>query len=100
VASNSPIAVLYCDLRLRRGINFSDYKILADWLCLYCYQPANHRYHVSRDLGVALAIFWDGNLTAAWHCYNDCTHFNPLIQEEILQWILTSESKHFPIHLS
>ena len=71
-------------------MSFSDYKEFAEWLDVYHYQLANCRYPVNRDLGIALAVFHDGNLTAAWHCYYNCEHFTPLIQEEILQWILDS----------
>jgi hypothetical protein len=82
---------------LHLDVSFSDYKDFADWLGCYHYKIPSER-KVSQNLGMALSTYYNGNLTPAWHRYNDCEHFTPLIQEEIIQWILDSDLSRIPAY--
>lgn len=88
----SSTAIIYCHLRLKLKVSFSEYKKIAEWLGTYKYEvPAERK--VLPELGIALATYFQGNLTEAWHRYYNCEHFTEQVQREIIQWLQFSDQR-------
>jgi hypothetical protein len=93
---------VFCHLQINLGISFSTYRTIAEWLDAYDYVLPAERA-VMPEIGVALAIAFNGNIPEAYHTFRDieCNIKLPA-QQEILSWInqynlLTSGFNNSPI---